>query len=178
VILTRLEGPARFYRAHTPEWASQPLSGAGAAKVGVRLNRPGVPALYLAATHSTAIAEYQQLSPLMPPLTLVAYELDLGPVVDFSGGYDPAHWPPLWQELMCDWRRLAFSERTEPPSWVLADEVLAAGHRGVLFPSIHGAGLNLALYLENLSPDDRITVHDPNATLPRDRASWGHGGVR
>ena len=37
---------------------------------------------------------------LMPPLTLVAYELDLGPVVDFSGGYDPAHWRPLWQELL------------------------------------------------------------------------------
>lgn len=29
MILTHLTGPAHFYRAHDPEWASQALSGAG-----------------------------------------------------------------------------------------------------------------------------------------------------
>lgn len=172
MILTRLEGPAHFFRAHTPEWASQPLSGAGAANKGGRLNRPGVHALYLSDSAETAIAEYQQLSPLMPPLTLVTYEVVLHHVVDFSAGFDPAHWSPLWQELSCDWRRLAFYEDTEPPSWVLADQVLSAGGRGVLFPSQRGAGMNLVVYPDALTPEDRLSVYDPAQRLPRDRTSW------
>ncbi len=116
MILTELGGPAHFFRAHTPEWASQPLSGAGAANKGGRLNRPGNHALYLSDSADTAIAEYQQLSPLMPPLTLVTYQVVLHRVVDFSAGFDPEHWTPLWQELTCDWRRLAFyeAERVNP----------------------------------------------------------------
>jgi RES domain-containing protein len=172
VILTRLDGPAVFYRAHTPEWASQPLSGAGAASKGGRLNRPGLPALYLADSQDTAIAEYQQLSPLMPPLTLVAYHVALERVVDFRHGFDPAHWAPLWQQLTCDWRRLAFFERTEPPSWVLSDQVLDVGGQGVLFRSHRGPGHNLVIYTEMLGPNDVLAVHDPAERLPRDRASW------
>lgn len=172
MILTHLSGPARFYRAHVPEWASQPLSGAGAAKGGGRLNRIGTPALYLSDSIETAIAEYQQLSALMPPLTLVTYEVALGPVVDFSGGFDPAHWPALWGDLMCDWRRLAFYEGIDPPSWDIADQVRAAGHRGVLFPAVRGTGTNLVLYPELLSAGDHLAVHDPDGRLPRDRASW------
>nr|WP_245682169.1 RES domain-containing protein [Halomonas gudaonensis] len=33
---------------HVPRWAYAPTSGAGAAEHGGRLNRPGLPALYLA----------------------------------------------------------------------------------------------------------------------------------
>ncbi|MBX3726172.1 MAG: RES domain-containing protein [Xanthomonadales bacterium] len=76
--MTHLTGPAHFYRAHAPEWASQPLSGAGAAKVGGRLNRKGMPRLYLSDSIETAIPEYQQFSPLIPPLTLVTYEVVRG----------------------------------------------------------------------------------------------------
>jgi RES domain-containing protein len=54
-----LVGSLGFYRAHTPRWASEPLSGAGAARQGGRPNRAGVHALYLATSQETAIAEYQ-----------------------------------------------------------------------------------------------------------------------
>ncbi len=172
MIVTRLDGTALFYRAHTPEWASQPSSGAGAARKGGRLNRPGVHALYLADSITTAIAEYQQRDPLMPPCTLVAYRVALGRVVDFRGGYSPEHWSPLWQELYCNWRRLAFLEGTEPPSWVLADEVLAANQVGILFPSRRSDGVNLVIYMDALGGEDQVLVHDPDSNLPRDRSSW------
>lgn len=172
MIVTSLDGSTLFYRAHTPEWASQPLSGAGAAKQGGRLNRPGVHALYLANSSEVAIAEYQQLSPIMPPCTVATYHVVLGAVVDFRGGFVPNEWSPLWQELYCNWRRMAMLEDVEPPSWVLADEVLAAGHSGVLFPSLHGGGINLVVYPDALRANDRLAVHDPDRRLPRDRSSW------
>ena len=87
MILAAL-GPATAYRLHTPQWATMPTSGAGAAAVGGRANRIGVPALYLALEAETAIAEYQQLSSLMPPATLVNYTVKVDPVVDFRGGFD------------------------------------------------------------------------------------------
>ena len=172
MIATALDGSQPFYRAHTPEWASQPLSGAGAAKQGGRLNRPGVHALYLANSSDTAIAEYQQLSPLMPPCTLVAYQVTLASVVDFRQGFDPNAWSSLWQDLYCNWRKMAFIEEIEPPSWVLSDEVMAAGHAGVLFPSTHTKGVNLVVYLDALKARDQLAVHDPDGKLPRDRSSW------
>ena len=94
-----------------------PTSGAGAGLYGGRASRPGVPALYLALDTQTAIQEYKQLSPLMLPGTLVSYTVRLDQVVDFSGDYDRSSWSPLWEDFSCDWRKLWFDERTEPPSW-------------------------------------------------------------
>ena len=74
-----------YFRVHKPGWAFQPLSGAGAARQGGRLNRPGVHALYLSADAQTALAEYQQVSSLLPPGTIVSYDVALQPVVDFAG---------------------------------------------------------------------------------------------
>jgi len=96
MILTEL-GPVTAYRMHTPRWATAPTSGAGAAAHGGRANRPGVTALYLALEPETAVREYQQLSPLMPPGTLVSYTVRLEPVVDFRAGYDAARWHDLWE---------------------------------------------------------------------------------
>lgn len=173
MIATALDGSQVFYRAHTPEWASHPLSGAGAAKQGGRLNRQGIHALYLADSAETAIAEYQQLSPIMPPCTLVAYAVTVGSIVDFRGGYTPEHWSPLWQDLYCNWRKLALLDEIEPPSWILSDEVIAAGYAGVLFPSsTRTTGVNLVLYSDRLAATDSVVIHDPDGKLPQDRRSW------
>lgn len=102
MILTRVEPSTPLFRAHRPQWASQPLSGAGAALKGGRLNRPGVHALYLSLTPEGALAEYRQDDPLMPPCTIATYQASLTSVVDFRGGYDPTHWEPLWQDLTCN----------------------------------------------------------------------------
>lgn len=176
MIFAALDGSQAFYRAHTPAWASQPLSGAGAARKGGRLNRPGVNALYLAASPETAIAEYKQDEHLMPPFTMAQYHVTLRCVTDFRGGFDPASWGALWQELNCNWRGIAFLEGREPPSWVLGDQALEAGACGVLYPSSrYGGGLNLVVYTDAINPNigERIAVHDPGRKLPRNRDSWG-----
>ena len=172
MIRTEL-GPVTAYRMHTPRWATAPTSGAGAAAHGGRANRPGIAALYLALEPETAVREYQQLSPLMPPGTLVSYTVQLTPVVDFRAGYDAARWHDLWEEFACDWRELWFNQRVEPPSWVLADEALAAGAKGILFASTLAAGgTNLVVFNGQLTAGDMLQVYDPAGSLPRNQDSW------
>jgi len=124
-----------FYRYLTPKWAYVPLSGAGAAAEGGRFNRIGVEALYLARAPQTALEEYRQDSSLVPPATLASYILSVDGVVDLSGGYDPAQWADGWAEWDCSWRRMLRIDKVTPPSWILADQVISAGHKGILFPS-------------------------------------------
>ena len=172
MILVEL-GPVTAYRMHTPRWATAPTSGAGAATHGGRANRPGIAALYLALETDTAVREYQQLSPLMPPGTLVTYTVRLAPVVDFGAGYDANRWAELWEEFHCDWRELWFNQRVEPPSWVLADEALEVGAKGILFASaLAPGGTNLVVFNDMLSVDDTLQVFDPAGALPKNQDSW------
>ena len=172
MILTGF-GPLAAYRMHMPKWAAVPASGAGAAAHGGRANRPGTHALYLALEPVTAIREYQQASTLLPPGTLVSYTVQLSKVVDFRGGYQPGAWPELWEEFACDWRELWFNRSIEPPSWVLADEAIAAGAKGILFAStVEPGGVNLVIYTELLDAQDHLEVHDPAGALPRNQDSW------
>jgi RES domain-containing protein len=172
MIFTAVEALAA-YRMHLPKWAVTPLSGGGAAQHGGRANRPGVAALYLALDTDTAIKEYQQISSLLPPGTLVSYRVTASAIVDFRQGYDDQHWSPLWEEFFCDWRELWFNRYVEPPSWVLADEVIAAGGKGILFPSrLSASGVNLVLFTDFLTSVDEIEVHDPTRALPKNQDSW------
>ncbi len=172
MILTSLE-KVTAYRMHTPKWAVMPASGAGAAAHGGRANRPGTAALYLALDIDTAIKEYKQVSTLLPPGTLVSYCLTLSPVVDFRQGYQSGKWSALWEDFFCEWRELWFNQGIEPPSWVLADEAIAGGAKGILFPSsISPNGINLVLYPDLLEVTDRGEVHDPAGALPKNQDSW------
>ena len=160
MILTEL-GPLTAYRMHTPKWATAPTSGAGAGAHGGRANRPGTQALYLALEHETAVREYQQLSPLMPPGTLVSYAVRVAPIIDFRAGYDAAHWSDLWEEFYCDWRALWFNQRVEPPSWVLADVAIAARAKGIVFASkLAPSRLNLVVYNDMPTADDTLQVFE------------------
>ena len=113
MILRPLQPAEAFYRFNTPRWSYRPTSGAGAAKVGGRFNRPGVEALYLSRSVETASAEYQQDEPLMPPGTLVTYRIALSQVVDFQKGYVRAEWDELWADWHCEWRKLALYEEID-----------------------------------------------------------------
>ena len=99
MILTRLAA-LTAYRMHNPKWAVAPTSGAGAAQHGGRVNRPGVTALYLALEVETAVKEYQQVSTLMPPGTLVSYQLTADPVADFRSDFDASRWAPIWEDFI------------------------------------------------------------------------------
>ena len=166
-------GPRHFYRYLTPKWAYLPVSGAGAASAGGRFNRPGVEALYLSAEPETALAEYKQGSSLPRPATLAAYELELADVVDLAVGYDPSSWTAPWADWNCDWRWIARVEHKVPPSWLLGDDAIRSGAAGLLFPSTHRtSGLNLVVFIANLTTVDRLAVHDPDGMLPKDQRSW------
>ena len=148
-----------------------PVSGAGAGRFGGRFNRIGVNALYLSLELETALAEYRQLDALMPPALMVSYRVKVDLVVDFRSGYTSA-WNPLWQEFHCDWRRMVYHEKIEPPSWVIGDQVIATGAKGILFPSVLGRGTNLVLYTDRLDGADAVEAYDPKSALPQNQDSW------
>lgn len=169
MIFTEIEVIA--YRVHDPKWAFAPVSGAGAAVSGGRVNRPGVNALYLSLDLETALAEYKQLDALMPPALIVSYQIRVNRIVDFRRGFSKK-WNPLWQDFYCDWRKQYFNENIEPPTWIIGDEVQAVGGKGILFKSVITAGENIVLYNDTLEDEDSITVHDPNHALPKNQNSW------
>jgi RES domain-containing protein len=169
MILTALASVA--YRVHDPKWAFAPTSGAGARKHGGRANRPGVNALYLSLELETALAEYRQTDALLEPALMVSYRLRVGQLVDFRNGFADG-WGALWQDFYCDWRRMVFNENCEPPSWVIGDQVLAAGAKGILFRSALTGDTNLVLFNDALSCEDELTAHDPRHALPRNQDSW------
>jgi RES domain-containing protein len=173
VKLARIGPNEVFHRYLTPKWAYLPASGAGAAIDGGRFNRPGVEALYLSRDATTALEEYRQGVSITPPATLAAYEITLAEVADFSLGFDPACWSGEWREWDCAWRAIWRIEKRVPPSWRIADQVISAGIRGILFPSLrHAEGMNLVIYPANLAEPDKLNVHDPDHRLPQNQSSW------
>jgi RES domain-containing protein len=159
------------YRVHQPRWSFAPTSGAGAGAHGGRANRPGVNALYMSLELETALAEYQQVDALLPPGLMVSYNMAVDAIADFRGGFT-SDWDPIWQDFYCDWRNMYFNQDIEPPSWVIGDEVLAAGAKGILFKSAITGGANLVVYTDALAGADAITVYDPNKALPKNQKSW------
>jgi thiazole synthase ThiGH ThiG subunit len=65
-----------------------------------------------------------------------------------------------------------FNQGIESPSWVIGDQVLAAGAKGVLFNSAITGGANLVIYTDALTGADAINVYDPNNDLPKNQSSW------
>lgn len=166
--LARATHPA-WYRVIVPAYARTPCSGMGAARQGGRFNRPGQEALYLAMETATALAEYQQDNPWLPPGTLCTFFVDGLRVADLAAGFDPAHWPPLWADHALDWRAEWFGRRTEPPTWYMADDVVAEGLDGILFPSqARPGGTNLVIYASSLRLSHQLSVYDPDGRLPQD----------
>ena len=96
MILEHFTAGTLLYRAHTPEWAGRPTSGAGAARKGGRFNREGVEALYLALDDATALREYQQTSPFLPPCTICSYTVALRNLVDLRQLSHGDPWDDLW----------------------------------------------------------------------------------
>ena len=106
---------------------------------GGRANRPGIQALYLSLELETALAEYKQVDALLPPALMVSYHVNVDSVVDFRGGFTDA-WDALWEDFYCDWRKMVFNEGIEPPTWVIGDQVLAAGGKGLCSSQASRAG--------------------------------------
>jgi RES domain-containing protein len=160
-----------FIRVLTPRWAHQPLIGAGAAVTGGRYNRIGQEALYLSEGVETAWAEYQQIGSIPRPGLVAGYTVEANAIVDTT---DEALLTALGTtptDLCCDWRYLLRIEKREPPTWALADRLIASGCQGLLFRStVRPGGVNIVLW-KTASPA-AVSVFDPHNDLPRDASSW------
>lgn len=115
MILLDLPPGTTLFRAHTPQWASRPTSGAGAAAKGGRFNREGVEALYLSLEEATALREYQQTSPFLPPCTMCSYTVALRELVDLRQLHRGEPWDELWHDWREDWRHLKFDLTSSRP---------------------------------------------------------------
>jgi RES domain-containing protein len=156
----------RFWRMLTVNWQRQPLSGAGAALVGGRWNRPNQPALYLATDHSTAIAEFHQS--LVRPGTLVGYDIRSSAILDLTAAETFNQLSIDSDIVSCEWRRIWKIDKMDPPTWPLVDQLCRNGAEGALFPSQQqSGGVNLVLWRWGRLPDNGAVVHpvDPDAEL-------------
>ena len=136
---------ARFWRMLRPRYQRQPLSGEGARRFGGRWNPRGIPALYMAADHATAVAEFHQN--LVIPGTLVPYDVVAASIFDLTDGHGGVADPHVASAIRAPWLRIAEIEKGTPPSWALAEHLIEAGAEGALVPSARNlGGVNLVLW--------------------------------
>lgn len=170
----RFEGVV--YRGHNPRWAFAPLSGDGAKRRGGRFNPKGTPALYTALLSRTAWLEAQQgLAFKAQPLTLVSYDVDCADILDLTDEATRAASGAPLETLRGAWEDLADRGET-PPTWALADRLIAAGCAGVIVPSFtKGAStedLNFVFWRWSADGAHRLRVIDDDGRLPKNDRSW------
>ena len=142
-----------LWRMLAIRYQRDPWSGEGARRHGGRWNAPGQAALYLGTDHATAIA-------------------------DLTDGQGRAADERIAQALAAPWKAIAGIEGGLPPSWALAQELIAIGAEGARVPSAQNpGGTALVLWrwhrademgegesgegaaLELLDPDHVLTPH-------------------
>jgi RES domain-containing protein len=157
-----------LYRALNPIHARNPLSGEGARRHGGRFNPKGVPALYTSLSVMTAVREANQVGTLQPT-TLVAYEADIGPILDAS---DPAilaaHRLSAIDLAADDWRARMHTEGIAPTQR-LARRWMAEGFAGLRVRSFaRGAtavDLNMVLWTWGPDHPTRLRLVDEERRL-------------
>ena len=164
------------YRAHHPRWSFAPESGEGAARFGGRFNRIGLAALYTSLRHETAWLEAQQGFAFKPqPLTLCGYAVDCTDIVDLTDAAAVAAVGIDVGDLACAWEDEVARGRS-PPTWRLADRLIAAGTAGIIAPSFAPGATpwdrNLVFWHWDAGPPHEVRVVDDEGRLPKDDGSW------
>jgi hypothetical protein len=59
-----------------------------------------------------------------------------------------------------------------PPSWVIGDQVIKAGAKGILFNWAIAGQANCVIYTDAFDGADSVDVYDPHDDLPKNQASW------
>lgn len=160
-----------LYRALNPIYASQPLSGQGAANYGGRFNPKGVPALYTSLSVLTALREANQVGNLQPT-TLVAYDADLADVFD-TRDVKALQRHGMTPETLADasWRD-QMQRHGIAPTQAFARDLITSGSHGLLVRSFAaGAGpdeLNLVIWRwSNVLLAKLSVIDDQGRLIPR-----------
>jgi RES domain-containing protein len=153
----------RFWRMLSVRWQRDPLSS-GSHLTGGRWNPKDARALYLSSDHSTAVMEYHR--DLIRPGTLAAYDVSAERIADLTDPLNTERAGIGPDVLLCDWQTIFAIDRDRPPSWDLAERLIADGAQGVLVPSVqrHG-GTNLVLWRWNEDGGARVRLIDPDGDL-------------
>ncbi|HEX4767343.1 MAG TPA: RES domain-containing protein [Lichenihabitans sp.] len=164
------------FRAHDPNWAWSPLSGAGAALKGRRFNRPGLETLYLSLSFNTVFREVSGgFAHRLTPYVLCSYDVDCEDVADLRTDADRTAFGVELSDLACAWGDALIAGR-EPASWAVVRRLIADGYAGVLVPSFaNGATAddqNFVLWRWGPDLPHKVMVYDPTGKLPKNQLSW------
>ena len=167
---------APVYRGHHPKWSHDPESGAGAARHGGRFNRPGLSCLYTSASPETAWLEAQQgFAFKAQPLTLCAYDVACENVLDLTDAAIRKAVDVTLEDMAYPWETMAAADE-EPPSWRVADRLIAMGTAAILTPSFASQAcandVNVVFWTWGREGPHRLQVIDDHGRLPRDDRSW------
>ena len=165
-----------FYRVHDPRHSWSSLSGEGARLHGGRWNPLGTPAFYLGATLDGVFNEVSHgFANRIEPSMIVSYDVDCDDIVDLCDAGERERLAVREEDMACAWGSFMLRGET-PPSWRIADALIANGAAGILTPSFaNGAQpehVNLVLWHWADDGPHRVTVYDPNDRLPKDDQSW------
>jgi RES domain-containing protein len=157
------------FRAHDPNWAWSPLSGAGAALSGRRFNWPGLETLYLSLSFNTVFREVSSgFAHRLTPYVLCSYDVDCDDIADLRTDADRAAMGVDPGDLACAWGDALIAGQ-EPRSWGVVRRLLADGRAGALVPSFaHGATAddqNLVLWRWGPERPHKVIVYDPAGRL-------------
>lgn len=107
------------------------------------------------------------------PGTSCVYDVEADGVADLT---DPVTLRVVGVELADlarPWKQIALVEKKRPPTWDLADRVIAGGCPGGAGTVRPRARVNLVIWRWNVGPaSPRVVPLDPLADLPRDQSSW------
>lgn len=164
------------FRAHDPNWAWSPLSGAGAALKGRRFNWPGPETLYLSLNFNTVFREVSGgFAHRLTPYVLCSYDVDCQDIADLRTNSDRVSLGVELGDLSCAWGDALIAGR-EPESWSVVRRLMAEGHAGILVPSFaNGATAddqNLVLWRWGPDLPHKVTVYDPTGKLLKNQLSW------
>jgi RES domain-containing protein len=164
------------FRAHDPNWAWRPLSGAGAALKGRRFNWPGLETLYLSLSFSTVFREVSGgFAHRLTPYVLCSYDVDCEDIADLRTEVDRAAFGVELSDLACAWGD-ALIARLEPASWGVARRLMAGGCAGILVPSFANGATsddqNLVLWHWGPDLPHKVEAYDPSGKLPKNQLSW------
>lgn len=164
------------FRAHDPNWSWSPLSGAGAALKGRRLNWPGLETLYLSLSYHTVFREVSGgFAHRLTPYVLCGYDVDCEDVADLRTDLERTALGVSLADLGCAWADALIAGR-EPRSWVVVRRLLDDGYAGVLAPSFAAGATvddsNLVLWRWGPDLPHKVTAYDPTGKLPKNQLSW------
>ena len=163
------------FRAHDPNWAWSPLSGAGAALKGRRFNWPGLETLYLSLGFNTVFREVSGgFAHRLTPYILCSYDVDCEDIADLRTDADRSKLDVKLEDLACAWAN-ALILRREPKSWDVVRRLRANGHAGILVPSFANGATpddqNLVLWRWGPDLPHKVAAYDPMGKLRRDPLS-------